>query len=318
MSSIRRCIAGNCAMPNRYARSLSRPRHGRGVFGRAFLRSGDYILTRQGGRRGAWSEIMPCLCLPIGVSSPPQCAGPRTAKRSSARKTFCNVHYGRGRRMLGSSSHRRDHALPFLCPAGPRHILELDLLQPQFEPRELGLVIGNPASLDRPQASRRRCELGGDRVMGHPARPRALPLPQELVREPGRRARRWSRRPAPRNRGSDRVEPSRWPERRRRACSATQPTLPRGRRDGAPRREDAAGRQSSAPARSTPLPRRLAAPTRSWPRRGVPRDVPARGEAFGASGRERPRRAAPRRAGGAARGALLYPVESESPSRSPV
>ena len=58
--------------------------------------------------------------------------------------------------------------LPLLCPMGPRDILELDLLQTQLEPGELCLVLRDPPSLDRPESSRRRCELGGDRVVSHP------------------------------------------------------------------------------------------------------------------------------------------------------
>lgn len=60
--------------------------------------------------------------------------------------------------------------LPLLCPARPRDILELDFLEAKFHARERGLVFGNPASLDRPQSSRRRCELGRDGLVGDPRR----------------------------------------------------------------------------------------------------------------------------------------------------
>ena len=67
----------------------------------------------------------------------------------------------------GYSSDRGFPELPLLCPAGPRHVLELELLETQLEPRQRGLVFGNPASLDRPQTSCRPGELGGDGLMGH-------------------------------------------------------------------------------------------------------------------------------------------------------
>ena len=208
--------------------------------------------------------------------------------------------------------------LPLLCPMGPRDILELDLLQTQLEPGELCLVLRDPPSLDRPESSRRRCELGGDRVVSHSRGRMRCRCRRGRAREPGPRGRPWSRRPEPRNRGSHRVEPSRSQERRRRWCSATRLTLPPEHGDGTPRGEGASGRRSSAPACSTLPRRRPVAPTRLPFRRGVPPDVPVRGGAFDAFDRARLRRAAPRRAGGAARGVLLYPVESASPSRSPV